>query len=432
MSDFLLSLLFFPTIEIFLFLCYNIFMKNYKFILPKKVNTILNTLVDAGFEAYIVGGCVRDLILEIEPNDYDITTDAVPEQIKELFEKTIDTGIEHGTVSVLIDKEIFEITTFRIDGDYLDSRHPESVTYTRNLSEDLLRRDFTINAMAYYDEVIDIFDGLTDLEKGIIRGVGDPDARFKEDALRMLRAIRFSSRFAYEIEPKTKKAIADNCHLIANVSVERIKIEIDKTLLSINPDYFEQIYSLGLLIFINEPLNHIFSEEENRREILELLKEIKAELFLKWTILLDRMEIRQAVKALKALKFDNNTSKKIISLLGNKDEHVLADGVQVRKHISKMGELYPYFLEYKRAYASIKSDKEGLEEIELAGKIYKETLDLGYACSISELAINGNDVMTLGYKGKKVGEVLAFVLSRVLEKPSLNKREVLIELAKKY
>ncbi len=407
-------------------------MKNYKFDLPEKVNKILDVLVSSGYEAYIVGGCVRDLILGIEPNDYDITTNALPEQIKELFDKTIDTGIEHGTVSVLMDKEIFEITTFRIDGDYLDSRHPESVSFTRNLSEDLLRRDFTINAMAYYDRVIDVFNGLDDLEKGVIRGVGDPDARFKEDALRMLRAIRFSSRFAYEIEPKTKRAIANNCHLIANVSVERIKIEIDKTLMSVNPDYFNLIYSLGLLSFISEPLNNILKQEENRKEILNLLKEIDNKLFLKWAILLDRMEIRLASKTLKNLKFDNNTRKKIIALLSNKDEEVLSEELKVRKQIFKMAELYPYFLEYKRAYAKINSDNRILEEIEKAKFVYRKTLDLGYACSISQLEINGNDIIALGYRGKEIGSVLEFILNRVLEEPSLNKREVLIELAKEY
>ena len=202
--------------------------------LPDKVTYIIETLTEHGFEAYAVGGCVRDMMLGRKPMDWDITTSAKPEQVKELFYHTIDTGIQHGTVTVMLSHEGFEVTTYRIDGEYEDARHPKEVLFTSNLLEDLKRRDFTINAMAYNekDGLVDAFDGQKDLERGMIRCVGVAEERFSEDALRMLRAVRFAAQLDFQIEEKTKAAIKKLAPNIAKVSAERIQTELVKLLTS--------------------------------------------------------------------------------------------------------------------------------------------------------------------------------------------------------
>ena len=198
--------------------------------LPEKVKYIIETITEAGFEAYAVGGCVRDSVLGREPDDWDITTSASPYQIKELFPRTVDTGIQHGTVTVMLDKDGYEVTTYRIDGIYEDGRHPREVTFTPDLKEDLKRRDFTMNAMAYNDKtgLIDIFDGRKDMENRIIRCVGDPEERFREDALRMMRAVRFSAQLGYEIEAATETAITHLAENLKKISAERIQVELLK------------------------------------------------------------------------------------------------------------------------------------------------------------------------------------------------------------
>ena len=219
-----------------------------KILLPEKVNPIIKTIQAAGFEAYAVGGCVRDSILGRIPDDWDITTSAKPEDIKKLFKRTIDTGIEHGTVTVMLDKEGFEVTTYRIDGEYEDSRHPKEVTFTSNLREDLRRRDFTINAMAYNDEVglVDIFGGILDIEQKIIRCVGNAKERFTEDALRMMRAVRFSAQLGYDIAPETKEAIKELAPTLKKISAERIQVELIKLVVSNNPDFLRIAYETGI------------------------------------------------------------------------------------------------------------------------------------------------------------------------------------------
>lgn len=216
--------------------------------MPEKVKDIIERIQAAGFEAYAVGGCVRDSLLSREPNDWDITTSAQPEEVKALFKRTVDTGIQHGTVTVMLDKEGFEVTTYRIDGEYEDGRHPKEVQFTSNLIEDLKRRDFTINAMAYndMDGLVDIFSGTEDLKKGIIRCVGSPTERFTEDALRMLRAIRFSAQLGYEIEKETKEAICALAPNLNKISAERIQVELIKLLTSPHPDFLRIAYDTGV------------------------------------------------------------------------------------------------------------------------------------------------------------------------------------------
>ena len=216
--------------------------------LPEKVRYIIDILMEAGYDAYAVGGCVRDSILGRKPSDWDITTSALPEQVKGLFRRTVDTGIQHGTVTIMLEKEGFEVTTYRIDGEYEDSRHPKTVIFTPNLIEDLKRRDFTINAMAYNDKagIVDAFEGMEDLQRKVIRCVGDAEARFGEDALRIMRAIRFSAQLGYEIEEETGKAIRKLAPTLQNISAERIQVELVKLITSDNPFWLKYAYDTGV------------------------------------------------------------------------------------------------------------------------------------------------------------------------------------------
>lgn len=231
--------------------------------IPSGAEEIINRINEAGYEAYVVGGCVRDSLLGREPNDWDITTSANPYEVKALFRRTIDTGLKHGTVTILMGDDQYEVTTYRIDGDYSDGRHPDNVTYTSLLSDDLKRRDFTINAMAYHPEIglVDLFGGESDLKKGIVRAVGCAEDRFSEDALRMMRAIRFAAQLGYEIEKDTYAAITKLGSNLSKISAERIRVEMDKLLMSDNPYMFKLFIILSLPAFLC--LNLISQWEQN-------------------------------------------------------------------------------------------------------------------------------------------------------------------------
>lgn len=233
--------------------------------LPKKVIMIIDNLQMHGYEAYAVGGCVRDSILCRKPEDWDITTSARPEEVKRLFRRTVDTGIEHGTVTVMLGKDGFEVTTYRVDGEYADNRHPKEVTFTASLEEDLKRRDFTINAMAYNDEVrlVDIFGGMKDLNHHLIRCVGDPMERFSEDALRILRAVRFSAQLAFPIEKQTADAVRALAPTLEHISAERIQVELVKLLTSAHPELIQDAYELGITKVILPEWDAMVGVEQN-------------------------------------------------------------------------------------------------------------------------------------------------------------------------
>ncbi len=264
--------------------------------LPRKVEDIIDRIQAAGHEAYAVGGCVRDSVLGKEPDDWDITTSAKPEEIKKLFDRTIDTGIQHGTVTVMLGKEGFEVTTYRIDGKYEDSRHPKDVTFTINLKEDLRRRDFTINAMAYNpkDGLIDLYEGMQDIERGLIRCVGDAKERFTEDALRMMRAVRFSAQLGYTIEEKTKAAVRELAPSIRNISAERIQTELVKLMVSAHPDYLRTAYETGITGQILPEFDVCMKTEQNNphhcysvgEHILHTLSYVEANKALRLAMLL--------------------------------------------------------------------------------------------------------------------------------------------------
>ena len=234
---------------------------------PEKVNKIIGILLENGYEAYAVGGCVRDSLISREVNDWDITTSASPQEVKTLFRRTIDTGIQHGTVTVMLEKEGFEVTTYRIDGEYEDGRHPKEVTFTRNLEEDLKRRDFTINAMAYNEQfgLVDIFGGEQDLNDGIIRCVGMAGERFDEDALRILRAFRFSAQLGFVIEEKTLQAAKERAENLRKISAERIRTELTKLLVSQNPNRLLQVKEAGITKVIFPEFDAMLATTQNNK-----------------------------------------------------------------------------------------------------------------------------------------------------------------------
>ena len=274
--------------------------------IPKKVEYIIEELTSNGFEAFAVGGCVRDTILGRNPQDWDVTTSASPMDVKRIFKRTIDTGIQHGTVTVMLDKEGFEVTTYRIDGEYEDSRHPKEVTFTTNLTEDLKRRDFTINAMAYNPKsgIVDEFGGIEDLDNKIIRCVGVAKERFTEDALRILRAVRFSAQLGFEIEEETRAAAAELAPTLKKISRERIQSELSKLMVSPHPDYVKELDSLSL----NE---NIFEDRIIINEhTLRMLLVVRPDKVLRWTALLqEESTADRAKELLRGLTFDNYTIK---------------------------------------------------------------------------------------------------------------------------
>ena len=264
--------------------------------IPKNAETILHILEKAGYEAYVVGGCVRDSILGRSPDDWDITTSAKPEQVKALFHRTVDTGLQHGTVTVLMEKEGYEVTTYRVDGEYEDGRHPKEVTFTASLKEDLKRRDFTINAMAYNPSsgLVDLFGGLEDIERRIIRCVGNPLERFTEDALRIMRAVRFSAQLGFAIEEETRKALKVLAPNLKHVSAERIQVELVKLLMSPHPDYLRVAYEAGITAEFLPEFDACMTTSQNTphhcytvgEHILHSLCHVRADKVLRITMLL--------------------------------------------------------------------------------------------------------------------------------------------------
>ncbi len=394
---------------------------------PGPVREILDTLKENGFEAYIVGGCVRDAILGLEPKDYDITTSALPEQVKSLFSNTVDTGIQHGTVMVVRHGVGYEVTTYRIDGEYKDGRHPEQVTFTRSLAEDLKRRDFTINAFAYDPEkgLVDLFDGLGDLNDRLIRCVGDPNARFTEDALRIMRAVRFSAQLSFKIETVTLAAIGKHVQNLKNVSMERIRVEFEKTLLSAHPEKINQYAALGMAEFI-VPEAHLsakcFHAEDAElyqavKEDDPLIKELRLAVFLR------RLTAEEASKVLRRMKYDNKTIYKVSGIIKSQDRTILPEKKDVKLAMHEMGQdIFEAQLSFQEILRSANMDK--LREIEQQIIADQEPYE------IAQLCINGNDLIEAGIpKGTQIGDCLNALLQKVIEDPQLNEKETLLKMA---
>lgn len=431
--------------------------------LPENVKTIITTLENAGFEGYAVGGCVRDTLLHKNPDDWDITTNASPIEVKKLFPCTIDTGIAHGTVTVLIGKETFEVTTYRIDGEYEDARHPKEVVFTSCLSEDLKRRDFTINAMAYNDKtgIVDEFGGIQDLEAKIIRCVGNPEERFTEDALRMMRAVRFSGQLGYEIEFTTGQAINKLAPTLSKISAERICTELTKLMISEHPDYLRKAYELGMTgVFLPEFDAAMETEQNNPHHcysvgehILHSLLFVRADKVLRFAMLFHDMgkavtksvdekgvdhfyghgkiSAEMADRIMKRLRFDNDTRQKVVRLVSYHDLKIKLTPEGVRRAVVKIGEdLFPLLLEVKRAdflSQSMFKREEKEKELQQLEEIYQTVLKNGDCVSIKMLAVTGSDLIAAGMKpGKEIGEALQEMLNLVLKEPSLNTKEYLL------
>ena len=402
--------------------------------LPKKVLFIINNLQLHGYEAFAVGGCVRDSILARRPQDWDITTSAKPEEIKKLFRRTIDTGIEHGTVTVLFGKDSFEVTTYRIDGAYEDSRHPKEVQFTNRLEEDLRRRDFTINAMAYHPKegLVDLFHGMDDMRNKIIRCVGDPLERFHEDALRIMRAVRFSAQLGFEIEAETKAGISRLTPNLRNVSAERIQAELVKLLVSPHPDYLRVAYETGITREFLPEFDLCMETEQNTpyhcftvgEHILHSLLYVEADKVLRLTMLLhdiakpvmkttdengrDHFKMH-AVKGeemskqiLRRLKFDNDTIAQVSRLIRYHDDRPEGQMKAVRRAVNRIGEdLFPLYLEVQKADMLAQSDYRRDEKIarqESVKACYEEMHRENQCVSLKTLAVTGRDLIQAGYK----------------------------------
>jgi tRNA nucleotidyltransferase (CCA-adding enzyme) len=430
------------------------------------VSYILDTLNKSGFEAFIVGGCVRDSLLKRNLKDWDITTSALPEETIKLFEKTIPTGIKHGTITVVLNKENYEVTTYRIDGEYSDNRHPDEVVFTRSLKEDLSRRDFTINSLSYNETegLIDMFNGMEDINNKLIKCVGEPDKRFNEDALRMLRAVRFACQLQFNIEKDTYAAICRNYTLIKNVSSERIRDELNKILMSPVPSRgIRMLQESSLLKYIIPELNesvgfdqrnphhdknvfdHIMAVLDNSTESLAVrLGALLHDIGKPRTFTIDKKGIghfygHNIVSAemseviLKRLRYDNATIKKVLIII---TEHMSAynnmKNKTLKKFINRVGvENLEDLFELQIADSKGHKKDADYSPILKRREDVKKILENGEPFTVSQLKITGDDLIKLGYKpGKEIGFVLKELLEKVMERPELNTRERLLDITR--
>ena len=431
--------------------------------LPEKVKVVIQTLEAAGYEAYAVGGCVRDSVLGRVPADWDITTSALPEQVKELFHRTIDTGIEHGTVTVMMDKEGFEVTTYRVDGEYRDHRHPEQVNFTGELKEDLRRRDFTINAMAYNDRcgMVDAFGGIEDLKHGVIRCVGVARERFEEDALRILRAVRFAAQLGFEIEKETADAARTLAGNLKDISAERIQTELVKLLVSPHPEMLRTAYELGITrvvlpefdVMMETPQHHPHHMYSVGEHTLKALEFTDPEKVLRLSVLFHdfgkpqtrttadgvdhfhghaKISAQETVRIMRRLKFDNATMDQVKRIVLYHDVRPQPDERQIRRLLHRAGEdIFPGLFQVMGADILAQSEYRKIEKLvnlERVHQVYDEILKRKDCISLKNLQVTGKDLIAAGMEpGKKIGEILNQMLEDVLETPEHNEREYLLK-----
>ncbi len=418
--------------------------------MPYEAEWIIDNIRSHGYEAFIVGGCVRDAVLGRIPGDWDITTSAKPEQVKEIFGKTVDTGLKHGTVTIIKHGSGYEVTTYRIDGEYLDGRHPETVEFTPDLREDLKRRDFTINAMAYSHEtgIVDEFEGMEDLKRRVIRCVGCAKDRFTEDALRILRAVRFAAQLDFVIEDETYKAIAEIAPNLVHVSKERIQVELTKLLLSDHPEKIWMVDETGIADYVTSGFPEVFERELERENShnagenetpgtsgclvdgasRDALKEcwiglaaLPADKSHRWAGFLRHMTAEQAVKILRGLKLDNDTIGNVKNMITAFQIPLAVDKVEIRRLLSRV-------TEYQFLGAMQLKKLDGDETVPGILRLFEEIKEAGDCVSLKQLAVNGGDLLAKGLvKGKQIGDGLMYLLNLVLEKPELNKKDILLE-----
>lgn len=435
--------------------------------MPEAANYIIQTLMAHGYEAYIVGGCVRDSVLGRTPQDWDITTSATPEQTKALFRRTIDTGIEHGTVTIMMDQVGYEVTTYRVDGKYEDHRRPKEVTFTASLLEDLKRRDFTINAMAYNEQegLVDIFGGAEDLRRGIIRCVGVPQERFDEDALRILRAVRFAAQLDFEIEAKTRQAIREKVEFLRDISAERIQVELTKLITSDHPERIIDAYELGITAIVlpefdtmmETPQHTVYHKYDVGRHTVAVMQNIDATPVLRWAALLHdsakpecRTTDEQGVdhfyghpkagkaiarRVLRRMKLDNDTIQRVERLVEWHDFGL--DGTvtkkTLRRALNRMGpDLFDDYAKLRRADMLGQSDymqEKKQQDYQHLLEMYREIREAQECLLIRDLKLDGKDLIAMGVQpGPDMGKILNDLLQQVLEEPQLNTKEKLKEL----
>ncbi len=404
-------------------------------IIPQAVHSIISQINEYGFDAYLVGGCIRDILMGKSPSDWDVATSATPDKIQQIFCQytVIPTGIKHGTVTVIFDKIPFEITTFRIDGSYTDSRHPEDVTFSTDITEDLNRRDFTINAIAYHPEkgIVDPCKGQTDIQNKIIRTVGNPEQRFSEDALRIMRAIRFSAVLSFEIEPQTADALYKYRHLLKNIAAERITAELNKILCAdcashITEKYFSVI---SQRLFGNYPLQHLDTT------VFRPISRVPCKLSLRLAAFLysaakvfDTDVIPLAKTFFSHLKYDNKTRHMTLTLLNNLHREILPDRISIRHIIREIGaDALQDIFELKCAL-----QPDNPSGVDASKKLLSAILRDGDCCHLCDLAINGNDLASeFNLKGADIGKALNTLLDAVIEDKYQNTRLALLEYFKK-
>lgn len=424
----------------------------------------LDLLRAAGHEAWIVGGCVRDYLLGLTPKDFDITTSALPEETKAVFAEfhVIETGIRHGTVTVVLDGEPLEITTYRVDGGYTDARHPDGVTFTRSLREDAARRDFTMNAMAYApgEGLRDFFGGQADVKAGVIRAVGDPNLRFQEDALRILRAIRFASVLGFSLEPETEQAARTYASLLQKVSAERVAQELSKLLCGKNAGRILTTYPDILGQVIPELLPMVGFDQRNIHHCHDLLTHtavavdhVPPVLHLRLAMLLHdigkpgtfslgedgqghfyghaKESLRMAGEILCRLRYPKAVIEKAETLIRYHDSALEAE--RIRRWLNRLGEeTFFDLLEVKRADTAALAPAfcTRMETFDRLEQSAKEILSEAPCLQIRDLAVNGHDLMALGYSGKAIGSVQRHLLDQILEGTLSNKKaEILWYLA---
>ena len=396
---------------------------------PADAEQIIEKLNEHGFEAYVVGGCVRDSLLGKEPEDWDITTSAKPEEVKAIFSRTIDTGIQHGTVTVMLNRQGYEVTTYRVDGEYEDGRHPKSVDFTTSLLEDLKRRDFTINAMAYNgrEGLVDAFGGMEDLENRVIRCVGSAVNRFTEDALRILRAVRFSAQLDFRIEDETYEAISLIAPNLEKVSKERIATELTKLLLSGHPEKMKRVSDTGASRYISEPFFKAAVLSKGELRPLGCLPAVK---YMRWAGFLRREQGETAADILRDLKMDCDTMDRVKILVSRWRTPIAAEKPAIRRVMNQIpGDLFDSLLCFQTVFAGEVGEGYG-ETLETVKALAEEIRGAGDPVNLKDLAVDGRDLMADGMKpGPALGKTLNALMEQVLERPECNERAYLLRAA---
>lgn len=432
--------------------------------IPLFAQNVADRLINNGYEAYFVGGCVRDWIMKKMPHDFDITTNATPYEIKECFPdfKTILTGERHGTITVVSGGENVEVTTYRIDGEYKDSRHPESVSFTKNIKDDLARRDFTMNAIGFNEEFMDPFMGRYDIENKIIRTVGEADVRFKEDALRIMRALRFAAVLGFDIDEKTKKSIHKNAKLLKNISAERIYVEFAKLIMG---EYCEKIlleFPDVIGVFAPCIIPCVGFDQKTKYHIYDVYTHMVKAMCLAPEDLVIRLAAffhdvgkplcftidekgghfkghaekseEMAREVFDYLKTDNYTKNTVLALIREHQREIIPEKKYVKRFLNKFSyDFFDLLMSVKivdtLAHSSIAM--ANLKEIDKLCQIKSEIMAEGECISLKSLAVNGNDLIKLGVtEGRKIGEILNMLLEKVIDGEVENEKEKLIETIK--